>query len=354
MSPTWNTSAQDLLNGLVHTRMPGNESWIAWSRYGMDTQGYTPGTSLAASDGIRFNLRSWDPIRGAAPAVSDLYRLTAVSGFENVEVRDLREPRAGNHGDIAYDAYLGGRNVVLTGRIEAYNLAQLRYMQARLKEECLAEMNFIQRQGRITWGNQLGTLWIMDRDRKSVLLAPGRVIDLRMSESQKSDQFFRDFQITIRLPRPYFSSYASATGLLGDHMKQIGSTVNLIGGATGFTVGGNVTRDAVLVVGNYPTGASSSMTGDLTITNTTTGDVVVLTAPSWGSDVWWGIDSRDEFVSENNVKDIASSKTSFLKLTSMAGNFIRLAPGSNTITRSGTVATGTPKLAVFTWDNATV
>lgn len=344
-------SVQDTLSNLVYTRMPGKEAWLVWSRYAMNSTLYTPALSPASGDGIWFNITHWDPLTSARPSAAEAFRITGVSGFEQAEVRERREVRPGNHGDIAYDAYLAGRNITLTGRIEAYSLPMLRYMQKRLKTECLGRQGLGLIQQRSTWQNFMGTLWVIDKDRSAILYAPGRVIDLRMSEVQKDGNFFRDFQIVVRLVRPFFTDYSGAVAAGLGGLTQIGSTTNLIGGTTSFTVSGNVNRDAVLVIGNYPTGSSSSISGNLTITNTTTGQTVVLSSPTWGLDEWWGVDSRDQHVALSNTKGPTNTKASSLVLTSTTA-FIQLAPGTNTITRTGTVGSGTPKLAVFAWDEA--
>jgi|SRR3984957_7888239 len=64
---------------------------------------------------------------------SDLIRVTSISGLDDAEVRDSREARAGKSGEWAYDAFYGGRNVMLTGFIEAGSLQVLKYLEKNLK-----------------------------------------------------------------------------------------------------------------------------------------------------------------------------------------------------------------------------
>src|ERR1700689_3467976 len=50
---------------------------------------------------------------------SDLIRVTGITGLDDAEVRDSRQPRPSESGEFPYDSYYGGRNLVLNGFIEA-------------------------------------------------------------------------------------------------------------------------------------------------------------------------------------------------------------------------------------------
>lgn len=64
---------------------------------------------------------------------SDLVRITSITGLDDAEIRDSREPKAGKSGEWAYDSFYGGRNLVLNGFIEAGSLQVLKYLEKNLK-----------------------------------------------------------------------------------------------------------------------------------------------------------------------------------------------------------------------------
>lgn len=53
---------------------------------------------------------------------ADRIRVTGITGLDGAEIRDSREPIPGAHGEFPYDAFYGGRNIVLNGTIEAGSL----------------------------------------------------------------------------------------------------------------------------------------------------------------------------------------------------------------------------------------
>lgn len=64
---------------------------------------------------------------------SDLIRVTGFTGLDDAEIRDSREPRPGKSGEFPYQAFYGGRNLVMNGFIEAGNLAALETLRINLK-----------------------------------------------------------------------------------------------------------------------------------------------------------------------------------------------------------------------------
>ena len=63
----------------------------------------------------------------------DVIRIVSITGLDDAEVRDAREPRASAHGEFPYDAFYGGRNLVLTGFIESGSVQVLEYLRQTLK-----------------------------------------------------------------------------------------------------------------------------------------------------------------------------------------------------------------------------
>ncbi len=62
----------------------------------------------------------------------DMYRLNAVDGLWDADVRDFREANPQAHGETAFTAWYGGRTLTFEGQIEAGNVNRLRNMAARL------------------------------------------------------------------------------------------------------------------------------------------------------------------------------------------------------------------------------
>lgn len=62
----------------------------------------------------------------------DRYYITEIDGLGGPDIRDNREPRPAQHGEIPYDAFWGGNTMTITGYIEAGNLAQATRMERDL------------------------------------------------------------------------------------------------------------------------------------------------------------------------------------------------------------------------------
>lgn len=64
---------------------------------------------------------------------SDLIRVVSITGLDDAEVRDEREKKSGKSGEYPYDAFYGGRNLVMTGFIETGSLQVLIQLSIQLK-----------------------------------------------------------------------------------------------------------------------------------------------------------------------------------------------------------------------------
>lgn len=275
----------------------------------------------------------------------DRYHITSISGIDSPEVRDGRADNPGNHGEAAYQAFLGGKNISIAGEIRASNLPRLRHMIKRLREETNADQGVGAALDNIFWKQFSGTLTVYDALEAEPVQFSGRVIDMKIAEQQTTDRPVRDFRMTIRVDDP-------ESGITG--AVQLGTTTNLIGGATYFDPGLQGTLgtqfDALVRIGNYPTGATSRITGDLVIQNGQ-GDQITFTNPTWGTDEWWEIDSRDGSVRKNGLNGSTNSRFSTVKLSGTSPQFLRASSSPQFWTRTGTVSTGTPKFALFLPDN---
>lgn len=64
---------------------------------------------------------------------ADLIRVVSITGLDDAEVRDNRAVKASESGEFVYDAFYGGRNLVINGFIEAGNLAAAETLKKNLK-----------------------------------------------------------------------------------------------------------------------------------------------------------------------------------------------------------------------------
>lgn len=126
--------------------------------------------------------------------VVDKYRVLSIDGLSDADIRDVREVNPAAHGETAFDAYYGGRTLLLTGRIEAYTLPKLRDMQQALRTALvdLQEKPLYFRLGSID---------------KDVMIRCRKIDKLSMREEQtKYNIYQRDFQISLRASDPRFVS----------------------------------------------------------------------------------------------------------------------------------------------------
>lgn len=64
---------------------------------------------------------------------SDLIRVNRVTGLDDAEIRDSRQSRPSESGEFPYESLYGGRNIVISGFIEAGNLAAFGTLETNLK-----------------------------------------------------------------------------------------------------------------------------------------------------------------------------------------------------------------------------
>lgn len=277
----------------------------------------------------------------------DRYRVTSITdGGPDLRGRD--EPVPGDHGDIPQlERHPGGRSIVISGRIEASNMAMLRYMEDKLRRECSAVGAVDSSMDNGRWSLKGGTLSILDPGELNAVVLPSYVAGLKIAEGPAAEPT-REFNLTLRAPLPSF-------GVAG--AKQYGDTVNLIGGATIFSTdfGDSINEEAfetdlVVRIGNYPTGATAAISGSLVIS--TPESQITIDNPVWGTDEWWEIDSRDSSIKLAGLSASAYNRSSFLDMATTDIPFLTMRSWATlAIARTGTVSTGTPKIAVFAADN---
>jgi phage-related protein len=169
--------------------------FIGLSPYGATPPGeIDPGEGLASIPGLEAKLE-YNGLLLNNIADVDKFRVMSIDGLADADLRDSRAVNPGRHGETAFQAFYGGRTLVLNGRIEAHTLNKLRDMQydLRLAFNELEEKPLI-------FHSYLGSAY----DR---VIYCRKGASLTMGEKQDDWRFFRDFQITLRASNPRFLTY---------------------------------------------------------------------------------------------------------------------------------------------------
>jgi hypothetical protein len=129
----------------------------------------------------------------------DTYLVTQIDGLADPDIRDARDVNPGRHGETYFNAYYGGRTLVLTGKVRANTIFKLRDMQQALKDvfaDISLERTLVIGAGSIAQAVQIDC-------KKSQPLV--------MAEIQNDFTYRRDFQLTLRASNPRFVSYVQET-----------------------------------------------------------------------------------------------------------------------------------------------
>lgn len=189
---------------------------------------FLPGTTVAPPVGLESTM-TYNGLVLNDRTVADRYRITSISGFDDADIRDQREPLSGQHGEVAYPAYYGGRTIGLRGFIEAGNVAKLRDMQMALR-----------------------TAFAYLSDLSLYVYSPGSTANvmfqyvrksgpLQMAETQPDLRYRREFQLALRSSDPWMVAQTATT------------TTCAAGSSTSITSIGNFTSQPVITI----TGTSS-------------------------------------------------------------------------------------------------
>jgi hypothetical protein len=126
---------------------------------------------------------------------TDRYKITNIDGLGDSDIRDTRDVNTDDDGETPFNAFLGGRTIVLTGTIETYSVAKLRDMQQALRA-AFADVS------------QERPLHFRVGDfRKDHVIYCKKVASNGMSETQQNRRMSRDFQVTLRASNPRFLSW---------------------------------------------------------------------------------------------------------------------------------------------------
>lgn len=125
----------------------------------------------------------------------DTYLVTSIDGLSDADVRDSRDINPGRHGETYFNAYYGGRTIVLTGKIRAHTIQKLRDMQQALRQ-AFSDLD-----------DERPLIFGAEDANNSVYLNCKKSQPIAMSEVQQDFTYRRDFQVTLRASNPRFLSY---------------------------------------------------------------------------------------------------------------------------------------------------
>lgn len=192
---------------------------------GTKTSGPRGIESVLEYNGLFMNVRSW----------VDTYIVDNISGIDDAEVRESREVNPDDHGETAFDAFYGGRTIVLSGYIETKTIWKMRDMQTALRQafnKVSEEKPLIFRTNSIT---------------SDTMIMCRKTAKIEMAETQTTLNLFRRaFQITLRASNPRFLGLQEKVSSVrwgyketfdGQAVTRIRNEVLAPRGAAGFTTG---------------------------------------------------------------------------------------------------------------------
>lgn len=159
---------------------------------------FLPGTATAPPVGLECTF-SYNGLTLGDRTVVDRYRIISISGLDDADLRDQREPLSAQHGEVAYPAYYGGRTIGIRGIIEAGNMAKIRDMQLALR-----------------------TAFAYLTEAPLYVYSPGNTADamfqyvrksgpIQMAEAQADTRYRREFQLALRSSDPWMVATSLTT-----------------------------------------------------------------------------------------------------------------------------------------------
>lgn len=243
-------------------------------------------------------------------SIADKFRINEISGFDDADIRDVREVNPGHHGETAYEALYGGRTITLTGRIEAYSLEKLRDMQHALRSAFadLTEKPLTVRTGSFARDHQIYC-------RKS---SP-----IQMREVQADWNFFRDFMLTLRASDPRIVSFQQQVATIDNEVE--------INSATLENKGNFSAQPLIVIKGNAV---------NPRIENATTDEVM---------QIFGTIPADEEFILDIKGRTMKNSAgTNVFRYLDIDSDWITLAPGNNVILTSSDSVSAASEVT-FNW-----
>lgn len=195
--------------------------------------------------------------------VVDKFRVLSLDGVQGADIRDNREANPSDHGETPFDNYLGGRTILITGRVEAHNIGKLRDMQQGLRTA------FYSMQER-------PLIFHVGDPQRDVQIYCRMIDKISMREEQTNDRPHREFQITLRASDPRFRSvvdrvHSQIFGLLDD---------NSAGTVTQWTVSSGAAPTSSAGVLNVGTGTIRYIRNDLGYSPIDNQQTIKITTPA--------------------------------------------------------------------------
>jgi hypothetical protein len=203
-----------------------------------DPANSVPGSGEAVPGGVECVFKYNDFVFNDRSVV-DKIRVKQIDGIDDADVRDSREDNPSREGETAHNALPGGRTLVFTGTIEAYELQKLRDMIMAFRT---AFVDLVEKPLYfITAYDTTKTHYINCR----------KFSKLQIAEQQThASAFFRDFQLTVRASDPRFYR----AGL------KIGTFSGYLGGDPLFAAGLETGDFSEFAGGDNVTGGTSDIT----------------------------------------------------------------------------------------------
>jgi hypothetical protein len=190
----------------------------------------------------------------------DTYIIKEIDGLADAEVRDSRETIPQAHGEHTYTSWYGGRTIVLSGTIRAYNIHKLRDLQEALK---LTFADMTEQPLKIISPFATAPHHSLEGEFEApaVEIMCKKSQPIQMRDVQQNFSFTRDFLLTLRASEPFFKS----------QYVELHSQANIT----------SPYNFSMTNIGNYRALPEIILTGPMTnptLTNDTNGDVMQLTA----------------------------------------------------------------------------
>lgn len=123
----------------------------------------------------------------------DTYLLLNIDGLYDADIRDVREVNPQSHGETPFEAFYGGRTIAIQGRVRAHTIKKLRNMceglQVAFVELTEKPLRFVS-----NFSKYQGEVYC----RKAAAIT--------LAETQQSNNFTRDFLLTLRASDPRIMS----------------------------------------------------------------------------------------------------------------------------------------------------
>jgi hypothetical protein len=258
----------------------------------------------------------------------DKIRITRIDGFADADVRDNRENNPSADGEMALDAFYGGRTIAFTGRIEAYRLEKLRDMQQAFRQaftDIHTEYPLIMHgYGFVDDGN--GGIMRGPSLQRTGQIYCKKFQPITMTEEQQDFRFFREFMLTLRASDPRFSSYMP--NLSQWQASSAGSVTN-------------APFPNVINIGNYMALPTIELHGPMTnpvITNTRSNESIKLIGTIAAGNVWT-IDVGDKTL-------LDQTGASLFRTLTVDSDFFPIYPSLNAITMTASGLTTASNVVV--------